>query len=81
MDKLIKIAEKINGWKTIIGAIGTPIASTVLYFAPEHTLAHKISLGFTIFFGSVGIGGAVHKKIKGELPGGIRTNQEIKRTD
>lgn len=72
MDNLIELAKKINGWKTIIGAIGTPIASAILYFTPQHTLAHQISLGFTIVFGSVGVSGVVHKKLKGELPKGLR---------
>lgn len=71
VEKAADIIKKIDGWKTVIGAVGTPIASAVLFLVPEHTLAHKIALGFTIVFGSVGISGAVHKKLKGDLPSGM----------
>jgi len=62
------IVNKINGWKTIIGAIGTPIASMLILLTPDNTLAHQISVGFTVLFGVTGITGVAHKIKKGELP-------------
>ncbi len=70
--KLLKILKKLDGWKTVIGAVGTPIATALIHFTPPHTFAHQASYGFTLLFGTTGIIGAIHKAIKGELPSGIR---------
>ena len=72
METLKKYWDKLSGWKTVIGAVGTPIASAVLYVTPQHTLANQISTVFLLLFGGVGIAGAVHKQVKGELPSGLR---------
>jgi|GEM_PF-2315028 hypothetical protein len=66
-----KIVNTLNGWKTIIGAVGTPIASAVIMLTPDNTVAHWIAIGFTALFGSTGIVGVIHKDIKNQLPGQI----------
>lgn len=71
------IVEKINGWKTIIGAIGTPVASALIVVLPPHTTAYYIALGFNILFGATGITGVAHKYKKGELPSGLRKNETL----
>ena len=67
-SKAKKIIESIDGWKTIIGAVGTPIASVITFLTPKHTLANQISVGFTLLFCSAGLAGVFHKYKKGELP-------------
>ena len=71
MDKLKKIWQKLDGYKTILSAVGTPIASTLLYLTPDHTSANKLSMGFLLLFGGLGVTGLSHKVIK-KLPSGLR---------
>lgn len=76
------IVEAIDGWKTIIGAVGTPIASLIVATTPPKTVANQAALYFSILFGATGVIGVLDKYRKGELPSQISVQaQKVPNSD